>query len=251
MEHNHDHENTHTPAAAPVTPGSGTPAWILPASILLAALLISGSLIYMVHGGKGTVPTDTTGDEQAAVQATAPAAEERDAILGKPEAPVTVIAFEDFQCPFCAQYYDETESQIRSAYVESGKVKLVYRHLAFLGPESVAAAAASECAKDQGKFWEYHDAIFNAEIADGQEHNGNLKRSLFIQLAKDVKLDEKAFTSCIDTKKYDAYVTQATEDAGTKYGVNSTPTIFVNDQKVEGAYPFSAFQQLIDGFLNQ
>lgn len=255
MEHQHDHEHIQEPIETQAAPGvsGGTPAWLLPASILAAAVLISGSLIYMVQGGKGvTTPgADTTGTDQAAVTVEAPAAEERDVILGKPEAPVAIVAFEDFQCPFCGQYFDETESQIRTAYVATGQAKLVYRHLAFLGPESIASAAASECAKDQGKFWEYHDAIFNAEIADGQEQNGNLKRSLFMQLAKSIKLDETAFGKCIDSKKYDDYVAQQTKDAGIRYGVNSTPTIFVNDQKIEGAYPFATFQQIIDGILNK
>ena len=258
---NHDHEAVEThiapqqydePVAQPVAASKGTPAWMLPASILVAAVLISGSLIYLVHGGKGTTaaPTDTT-QQGGAVQATAPTAEDRDVILGKADAPVSIVAYEDFQCPFCGQYFSETESQIRTAYVDTGKVKMVYRHLAFLGPESNAAAEASECAKDQGKFWDFHDALFNAEIADGQEGNGNLKRSLFMQLAKDTKLNETDFAKCIDSKKYADYVTQQTDDAHKKYGVQSTPTIFVNDQKVEGAYPFATFQTLIDGFLNK
>lgn len=249
MEQHNANEHTHGQQASRA---AGTPAWLLPASIMAAAVLISGSLIYMVHGGKAVAPAPDSADSQGgAVQAVAPAAEERDAILGNADAPVTVMAFEDFQCPFCGQYFTETESLIRTTYVEPGKVRLVYRHLAFLGPESTAAAAASECAKDQGKFWEFHDALFNAEIADGKENNGNLKRSLFMQLAKDVKLDEASFASCIDSNKYVAFVEQQTKDSDAKYGVQSTPTIFVNDQKVEGAYPFATFQQLIDGILNK
>lgn len=258
---NHEHEAFEAPVpsqefaepvAQPAKAALGTQAWMLPASILLAAVLISGSIIYLVQGGKGATaaPTDTT-QQGGAVQATAPTTEDRDVILGKADAPVSIVAYEDFQCPFCGQYFSETESQIRTAYVDTGKVKLVYRHLAFLGPESNAAAEASECAKDQGKFWDFHDALFNAEIADGEEHNGNLKRSLFVQLAKELKLNETDFAKCIDSKKYADYVTQQTEDANKKYGVQSTPTIFVNDQKVEGAYPFATFQGLIDGFLNK
>lgn len=250
-QHNKEHLHENVDAERDMRGGAqaGSPAWLLPASILVAAVLISGSLIYMTQSNRGAAqPGD--GVPAAGVAAQAPASEERDAILGDPDAPVTVIAYEDFQCPFCAQYVEETESQIRTAYVETGKAKLVYRHLAFLGPESVAAAAASECAKDQGKFWEFHDAVFEAEIADATEHNGNLKRSLFMQIAKTIGLDEAAFASCVDGKKYDAYVEAQTQEAGTKYGVNSTPTVFVNDQKVEGAYPFSEFQRIIESILN-
>lgn len=240
------HENT-----APTK--VGTPGWLLPASILGAAVLISGSLIYTVMGRSGIVaaPAPAAGDPPAAVAVTAPAAEERDVILGKADAPVSIVAYEDFQCPFCAQYHEETEKAIRTAYVDKGQAKTVFRHFAFLGPESTAAAAASECAKDQGKFWEYHDALFAAESADGRENNGNLSRTLFMKLAKDIGLDEGKFGSCVDAKTHDAFVASQTKEGTDKYGVQSTPTVFVNDQKVEGAYPFATFQGIIDGILNQ
>lgn len=242
MEQHHDHhqEEVVTRTAS----STGSPAWLLPASILIAAILISGSVLYMAQGSRATLTP-----EEEVIPTETPVSGDRDAILGDPNAPVTIIAFEDFQCSYCAKYYEDAEAKIREAYVTSGKVKLVYRHLAFLGPESVSAAAASECAKDQGKFWEFHDALFDAQLANAQSAEPIMKRGLYVQIAKDLKLDEAAFASCVDTKKYDAYVQEQTETAGMKYGVNSTPTIFVNDQKIEGAYPFSEFQQAIDGIL--
>jgi protein-disulfide isomerase len=243
MENAHHHEHQ-----SPTTSTQGSPAWMLPASILVAALLISGSLIYTMYGGNRAT-TETTPEETAAVQAKAPGASERDAILGDPNAPVTVIAYEDFQCPFCARFHDEGLAQIRDAYVATGKVKLVYRHLAFLGPESIAAAEASECAKDQGKFWEFHDALFGAELIDGQEHNGNLNRTLFTQIASELKLDAGVFASCVDSGTHKDFVAAQVAEAGAQYGVQSTPTIFVNDKKVEGAYPFETFKDLIEAEL--
>jgi protein-disulfide isomerase len=120
--------------------------------------------------------------------------------------------------------------------------------MAFLGPESVEAAEASECAKDQGKFWAFHDALFVAEIADGQEHNGNLNRALFVKLAGDVGLEVGAFGKCYDDNKYADVVAQ--ETAGARgAGVNATPTVFVGEQMIQGAQPFAVFQAAIDSAL--
>lgn len=247
MEHNTDQQTHHTPENT--APQTSSPAWLLPASIMVAAVLISGSLIYMTHSAPSTDTTDTTAGDEPSVTVTAPTSEERDAILGDPNAKISIVGYADFQCPFCAQYHDQVETELRRAYVETGKAKIVYRHLAFLGPESVAAAAASECAKDQNKFWEFHDALLAAEMTDGKEHNGNLNKALFVKIAKDLKLDEAKFASCVDADTHVAFVEKQTEEASAKYGVRSTPTIFVNDQKVEGAYPLSTFVALIDGML--
>lgn len=225
---------------------------ILPVSILIAALMISGSIIYLVKSGQTAKVAGPSENNQAA----APAGNsgdvmklgDRDAIMGDPKAPVTIVEYADFQCPFCGRFFTGAEQQIRDTYVKSGKVRLVYRDFAFLGPESLASAAAAECAKDQGKFWLYHDALYTAEIADGQENNGNLNRALFLKLAKDNGLDVASFTSCLDANKYSSVVQKATQD-GQGFGVNSTPTIFVNGVMKLGALPFSDFQAVIDKAL--
>jgi protein-disulfide isomerase len=226
--------------------------WLLPASILIAAVLISGSIIYLVRsgsavkapggfGGGNAEPGTLTGGNVTKLG-------ERDVVMGDPSAPVMVIEYADFQCPFCGKFYMEAGASIRDKYVKSGKVKMVYRDFAFLGPESTAAAEAAECAKDQGKFWSYHDALYTAEIADGEEGNGNLNKTLFMKLAKDVGMDTGKFESCIDSKKYAAVVANIVAEAQAA-GVNSTPTIFVGSEKILGAQPFSVFQAAIDKLL--
>jgi len=223
---------------------------LLPISILIAAVMISGSIFYAVNRTPSGAPTPAQGGDVAA----APDLKalltlgERDAILGDANAPVTLIEYSDFQCPFCGRFYSETEPQIRDAYVKTGKVKIVYRHLAFLGPESVEAAKASECAKDQGKFWAYHDELFKTEIKDGQEHNGNLDKDLFVKLAGTVGLNVSAFTQCYDSGTYASFVDDEVAKARAG-GVNATPTVFVNGTVVQGAQPFSAFQPIIDAAL--
>lgn len=235
--------------------------WILPASILIAAVLISGSIIYLVKSGAvgggrpqaadNNVPQDQGGGAGgAAAQPTGDVTKlgERDVIMGDPNAPVTVVEYADFQCPFCGRFFTDAGAKIRDQYVKTGKVKMVYRDFAFLGPESVASAEAAECAKDQGKFWSYHDALYTAEIADGQEGNGNLNKTLFMKLAGNVGLDTAKFGACIDSNKYANVVSKSVSDAQA-LGVNSTPTIFVGQQKILGAQPFSVFQAAIDKFL--
>ena len=174
QSHSEQIEKTTQHAAAPATPlgmgaGSGMGQNFLPVSILVAAVMISGSILYAVNRTPSAAgPTPSAGNNAQAPDLTALLAlGERDAILGDPNAPVTFIEYSDFQCPFCGRLHSGTMPQVRDQYIKTGKVKVVYRHMAFLGPESIDAAEASECAKDQGKFWAFHDELFDAEIKDG------------------------------------------------------------------------------------
>lgn len=225
--------------------------YLLPMSILISGILISGSIVYLVgSNNQGGVALKEQGnrDQLAAVDPNAFKISGRDVILGDPNAPVSYVEYGDYQCPFCARLFTDTEPLLRENYVKIGKVKMVYRNFSFLGPESFAAAEASECAKDQQKFWAYHDAIYNAEHRDDRENNGNLNRDLFLAIAKDEGLDVAAFTSCIDAKKYADAVKEDTAN-GQALGVNSTPTVFVNDYKIAGAQPYEQFASVIDTFL--
>lgn len=225
--------------------------YLLPASILIAAVMISGSITYLV-GSKNRLPSQAANVGDGLNQPSAPVAKievaSKDVILGDPKAPVTLIEFGDYQCPFCARFFVDTEPKLRDQYIKTGKVKMVFRNFQFLGPESYAAAEAAECAKDQKQFWAFHDAIYDAEYKDGREHNGNLNRDLFMKIASDLKLDTKMFASCFDGKKYEAQIKSDTE-AARQFDVNSTPTTFVNGKKVEGAQPFEVFKSLIDAEL--
>lgn len=207
--------------------------------------MISGSIIYLV-GSKERSPERGQNNPPAGGAPTAKIeVGSRDVILGDPKAPVTLIEFGDYQCPFCARFFVDTEPKLRDQYIKTGKVKMVFRNFQFLGPESYAAAEAAECAKDQKQFWAFHDALYDAEHKDGREHNGNLNRDLFMKIASILKLDTKAFASCVDTKTYEAQIKSDTE-AARKFDVNSTPTSFVNGKKIEGAQPFEVFKSLID-----
>lgn len=226
-------------------------AFVLPASIVIAAILISASVLY--SGKQQAAPgqaADISGNAKtpAAVSGDVQKISDRDVILGDPNAPVTLIEYGDYQCPFCGRFFKDVEGPLRDEYIKTNKVRMVFRNLAFLGPESTAAAEAAECAKDQNKFWAYHDALYTAEMKDGKENSGNLTRDLFVKLAGDAGLDVKAFAGCVDKNTYAAKIKADLASAQT-VGANSTPTTFVNGKMFEGALPYSEFKAAIDNAL--
>lgn len=232
-------------------------SWLLPASILAASILISGSVIYST-GVKNYNPSQQQANVKE-VKMEAPKILENDVVLGNPDAKVTIIEFGDFQCPFCAKFYKETESLIRKNYVDTGKAKLVFKPVAILGQESIDAASAALCAKDQNKFWEFHGALFDVEYdelekylndkIETSENNGNLNKALFKKIAGDLKMNVSNFTSCFDSKKYQKELAGNLQQAKESMEELSTPSIFVNGELVKGAQPYSVFSGLIDGFL--
>lgn len=229
------------------------PDRFLPISILVAALLISGSLIYVNTNDSPKKLVEQNGGDTTGTAVTASVSDPlpRDVILGNADAPVTLIEYGDYQCPFCARFYVQTEVPIRDNYVASGKAKIIYRDFAFLGQESLDAANAAECAKDQGKFWAYHDALFTAEHSDNIENNGNLNRTLFLKIAGDLGMDLSKFTPCVDSNQYVEEVKKSYTNASA-VGVEGTPATYVNGKVVPGgAQPYATYQGLFDGYLAQ
>jgi protein-disulfide isomerase len=158
--------------------------------------------------------------------------------LGPANAPVTIIEFSDFRCPYCGRFARETFGRIASEY--EGQVRMVFRDYPILGPESLSAALAAECADDQGKFWDFHDGLFNNQQALG--------RDLYLRLAADYELDVDSFTTCIDTQQHlEEINTDFT--AGQNLGVTGTPTFFINGRPISGAQPFESFAQAIEAEL--
>jgi len=167
--------------------------------------------------------------------------EDDDPVLGDKNAPVTIIEFSDFQCSFCKRLREQTIEPLKKEYIETGKVKLVYRDYP-LGFHQYAhiSAEAAECADDQGKFWEYHDKLFeNQQFLD----EASLKK-----YAEELKLDTKEFNECLDSGKHKAEVDKDISD-GTAAGVTGTPASFINGRKMVGAQPYEAFRQAIEAEL--
>lgn len=180
-----------------------------------------------------------------------PADADDDPFLGDENAPVTVIEFTDYQCPFCSRHFTQTYSQIKQEYVDTGKVKYVTRDFPLsFHPHAQKSAEASECADDQGKFWEMHDKLFETQ---GTWSNLSDAVPTFKQLAADLGLNTSDFNACLDNGDKASEV-QADLTAGSNAGISGTPGFWVigedgKSQKIEGAYPFDSFKTAIDSML--
>jgi protein-disulfide isomerase len=163
--------------------------------------------------------------------------------LGPADAPVTVIEYSDFQCPACGYFAREIKPELVSRYIAAGKVRFVYRHYAFLGPESGWAAQASLCAADQGRFWDYHDKLFASQAG---ENRGAFRRENLKRFARELGLDGARFDPCLDSREHEREVVAQKAEAERK-GVQATPTLFINDRKLEGVpRSFEALAALIE-----
>lgn len=167
--------------------------------------------------------------------------------LGKKDAKVTIIEFADFQCPFCERLFKDAIANIKKDYVDTGKAKLYFRNYAFLGPESTWAAEASECANEQGKFWEFHNYLFNNQKGENQ---GAFSKENLKTFALNLSFDTEKFSNCLDSEKYKNNVENDLND-GKKAGVSGTPATFINGTLVSGAQPYSNFKTIIDEELKK
>lgn len=178
-----------------------------------------------------------------------------DPVIGNANAPVTMIDFSDYECPFCKRYFDDAFTQIKKDYIDTGKVKYVYRDLplSFHDPMATLEAVAANCAREQGDdttYYQYHDEIFKRTKSNG---NGLTKDDLST-IATDLELNIDTFTTCVGDEKNKEEVQKDLADA-TKVGASGTPTFFIGKStsngvitgtKIVGAQPYSAFQAEID-----
>ncbi len=156
--------------------------------------------------------------------------------LGPANAPITLVEFGDFQCPFCRDWEQQTYQPLLAAY--PGKIRFVFRDfpLTSIHPNAMPAAEAAQCANEQGAFWQYHDKLFGSE---------NLSDDVYKQYAQDLHLDMTRFNDCLTNHTY-AKAIQSDSDFAVNLGVNSTPTFFVNGLAIIGAQPLNSFTNVID-----
>lgn len=172
-------------------------------------------------------------------------------VLGSSAATVVIQEFADFQCPFCGEFSRSVEAELIASLVKTGKVRYEYHHYIVVdgnvgGGESRRAAEASECANDQGQFWNYHKLLFANQKGEGQ---GAFSDRRLKAMAETLSLDTAAFNACFDSGKFTQAVL-ADERLARSLGVNSTPTLFVNGQQVVDPSDLNEIQQRVEAALN-
>jgi protein-disulfide isomerase len=228
-------------------------------AIILAIGLVGGGYMFAGNGSASVIGQDAIEkgiekyiamQEQQAAEAQRKANEPQnvqgvsaddDAVLGNKNAPVTIVEFSDYQCPFCKKFADETLSKIKENYVSTGKVKFIYRDFPLISihPMAVPAAMAAECAGDESdaKYYEFHDKLFANQT--------QLSSELFTKIAAEIGLNATNFANCMKNETHKDEVLKDMED-GKKLGVTGTPGTFVNGWAVKGAQPYEVFEKLIE-----
>jgi len=171
-------------------------------------------------------------------------------ILGSENAPITIIEFGDYQCEACYHWFHNTRADIIDNYVETGKAKLIFLDLPFLGRDSIVAAQASYCAEDQGKYWDYHTTLYNFQE---EIDNGWASKDRLVAFAFNLEMNLDEFSDCIDGSKYNKRV-KANYDEAVKQGAEATPTFILISpegvaKKITGAQPYSVFSKIIEPML--
>lgn len=214
---------------------AGRPSGTLIAIVALVAIVVVGGAIALSarQGTASRPPVSGLITETAA--------------KGPADAKVTITEYSDFQCPYCGQFARGTERQIDEAYVLPGKVRFLYRNRILIGDESVWAGEAAYCAGEQGRFWDYHDKLFESQNG---ENRGTFSKPNLKRFANTLGLDGNSFGSCLDSDRY-AQQVRAESVEGQRRGIQATPGFFVNNTKLDGALPFQDFKAAIEAELRR
>jgi len=168
-------------------------------------------------------------------------------ILGDPNAPVTLIEFGDYQCHFCNVHFHNTEHRLLENFIKTGKVKMIFKDFTIIGPDSINAAHGTHCANDQGKFWEYHDILYNNWTG---ENNGWASSDNLLRFAQEIELDIDQWSDCMIDERYSQIISNSNKDAR-ELGITGTPAFFVigPDNKItriSGAQPYESFEKIFN-----
>lgn len=239
-------------------------------SLLLVATFLVGYLlatVQLLKNPAGTAPSQAqVNNGNVAENQNEPVAPEPETVLvkvdeskggaktdegklkGEKDAKVKIVEFSDLECPFCARFYKDTLPQIISEYIDNGKVSLEYRHFPLsFHPQAKPLAIATECANEQGKFWEMHDKVFEKNAAG---EIASASTDTYKQWASEIGVDTFAFNSCYDANQGEDII-EADTKLGSELGVSGTPTFFINGRQLVGAQPFASFKAIIDEELKK
>jgi protein-disulfide isomerase len=229
-----------SPEAAPPPPAKGDDTITLRRSHLVLALIPLAGLVGLAAGYALWGRDEPT---PAAPQAEAPqrydVSVDDDPALGPSDAPVTIVEFSDFNCPYCRRFHAETFPDLMAAYPD--QIRFVYRDFPITSAESLVAAQAANCAGRQGAYWAYHDALLRADLGLGE--------LAYETYANRLDLDAEALAACIAAGEEQSEV-ETDARAAAELGVSGTPTFFINGIPLVGAQPLAQFRSVIDGELN-
>lgn len=207
--------------------------WITRLLWVLAALAVTGMMAFTFWPkNKNPTPTVEVGLDKS---------------IGEENAPVVIVEYGDFQCPACQRFSQTTAEQLKTEYVQTGKVRFVFRQFAFLGDESQWAAEASECANEQGLFWIYYDKLYQEQNG---ENVGVFSKDNLKGFAADLGLDTAGFNQCLDSGRYTEKVQQETLE-GQQAGVRGTPSVFVNGNYIEDGSNYLVLQAAVGAALGK
>ncbi len=173
-------------------------------------------------------------------------------ILGDPNAPVTLVEFGDYQCKFCNVFFHSTEDDILKNYVETGKVRMIFKDYNIIGPDSISASHGAHCANDQGLFWEYHDILYSNWAG---ENNGWASSKNLAKFAQEIGLDMDEWSECMVNGIHSQIILASNEDART-LELTGTPAFFVigpdgKTTPIFGAQPFVVFENIFETELKK
>ncbi len=201
--------------------------------------IIGGIFVVTYFGNNGNSQKEETFTLQQLIENGSP-------YEGDPSAPITIVEWGDYQCTYCHLFHDSSLEVIKDEYLKSGKANLVFRDFPLNGPASVLAAEASHCAKDQGKFWEYHNEVYRNWNG---ENTGWVSKDSLGKFAQNVGLNVDQLKSCLDSSKYSQQVLN-TYDLGQKIKIDATPSfLIIKDNKVvkiTGNQPIEVFRKTLD-----
>jgi protein-disulfide isomerase len=219
--------------------------YIVIAVVFLGIGILMGRLIFGNTGGSvdmaeiRSIVAEAVAGAGSGAQVSAGSLVNDDPSMGAEDAPVTIIEFSDFNCPYCGRFANDTLKQITDTYGDN--VRIIYRDLPIIGgQESVNSAIAAECAADQGKFWEYHNLLYANQQARG--------RDAYVGFATELGMDANTFTACLDNPDMLEEVRLDYID-GQSLDITGTPHFVVNNRRVSGAQPFEVFQAIINAEL--
>ena len=175
--------------------------------------------------------------------------------IGPADAPITIVEFSDYQCPYCTQWHDTTYKPLLAAY--PGKIRLIYRNFPLpFHQNAFTAAEAAMCAGDQNAYWQYHDALFANNDQLNNQAGTVVDKSFYVNLASGLGLDTTTFSDCLATEKHKQdvqsdidYANSLSPDSDGSAAVGGTPTFFINGYRIVGAQPLAYFQQIINAQL--